>query len=167
MPTLLRALLILREGGGAATLALAGQVAQDKHYPALTRLIVELGLSEAVRFLGFVPDADLPALYSGAAAFAFPSLYEGFGLPPLEAMACGAPVAAVAAAAVPEVVEDAGLLVPPGDAQALARALDALRGDPELAARYRALGLKRAAGFSWERTASQTLKVYEEVAAAA
>ncbi|MCB2191852.1 MAG: glycosyltransferase family 4 protein [Deltaproteobacteria bacterium] len=166
LPTLLRALLILQEQGTPAVLALAGKVDSDKHYPALAGLVEQMGLTSAVKFLGFVPDADLPALYSGAAAFAFPSLYEGFGLPPLEAMACGAPVAAVRAAAVPEVVEDAGLLVPPGDARAMAQALAALRDDPELAARYRALGAKQAARFSWERTASRTLAAYEEVAAA-
>lgn len=166
LPTLLQALLILREQGSPAVLALAGSVERDKHYPALARLIEEMGLSEAVRFLGFVPDPDLPALYSGAAAFAFPSLYEGFGLPPLEAMACGAPVVAARAAAVPEVVEDAGILVPPGDPRALAQALAALWNDPELVRRYRALGARQATRFSWERAAAQTLALYEEVAAA-
>jgi len=166
LPTLLRALLILREQGRTEVLALAGKVERDKHYPALARLTQEMGLGEAVRFLGFVPDQDLPALYSGTTAFAFPSLYEGFGLPPLEAMACGAPVAAVRAAAVPEVVEEAGILTPPGDARDLAQALAALGDDPELARRYRALGFKQAARFSWERAAAQTLAVYEEVSSA-
>lgn len=166
LPTLLRALLILQEQGDPALLALAGKVQGDKYYPALARAMQDLGLSQAVKLLGFVPDADLPALYAGAVAFAFPSLYEGFGLPPLEAMACGAPVVAMRAAAVPEVVEDAGLLVPPGDARALAQALAALQGDPALVRRYRALGLRQAARFSWERAAAQTLAVYEEVAAA-
>ncbi|MBU1274271.1 MAG: glycosyltransferase family 4 protein [Proteobacteria bacterium] len=166
LPTLLQALLILREQGSPAVLALAGKVERDKHYPALAQAIEQMGLAPAVKFLGFAPDHDLPALYSGAAAFAFPSLYEGFGLPPLEAMACGAPVVAVRAAAVPEVVEDAGILVPPGDPGGMARALAALWDDPELARRYRALGAKQATRFSWERAAAQTLAVYEEVAAA-
>jgi glycosyltransferase involved in cell wall biosynthesis len=81
-------------------------------------------------------------------------------------MACGAPVVAARAAAVPEVVEQAGILVPPGDAPALAQALAALWDDPELARRYRALGAEQAARFSWDRAAAQTLAVYEEVAAA-
>ena len=166
LPTLLQALLILREQGSPARLALAGKVEQDKYYPALARSMAQLNLGPAVKLLGYVPDADLPALYSGAAAFAFPSLYEGFGLPPLEAMACGAPVVAARAAAMPEVVEEAGILVPPGDAPALAQALAALWRDPELAAHYRALGAKQAARFSWERAAAQTLAVYEEVATA-
>ncbi|MCF8042629.1 MAG: glycosyltransferase family 4 protein [Desulfarculaceae bacterium] len=166
LPTLLQALLILREQGSPAVLALAGKVDRDKHYPALAQAITDMGLAPAVKFLGFVPDQDLPALYSGATAFAFPSLYEGFGLPPLEAMACGAPVVAVRAAAVPEVVQEAGILVPPGDARALAQALSALSEDPELARRYRALGAKQAERFSWERAAAQTLDVYEEVASA-
>ncbi|MCF8032580.1 MAG: glycosyltransferase family 4 protein [Desulfarculaceae bacterium] len=166
LPTLLKALLRLQQAGSPLVLALAGPVREDKHYPALAASLSDLRLGDAVKLLGFVPEADLPALYSGAAAFAFPSRYEGFGLPPLEAMACGAPVAAARAAAVPEVVGEAGLMFEPGDDRALAEALAALAMDHELAAGYRAKGLQRAREFSWDRAARDTLALYEEVRAA-
>ena len=110
----------------------------------------------SLRRLGYVEDADLPGLYAGALALAFSSRYEGFGLPCLEAMACGTPVVAAASGALPETVADAGLLVDPGDSGAFADALvaaafDERRRDPLVAA-----GLRRAAEFPWDRTASLT-----------
>jgi len=159
--TLLGAVARLGERGGV--LAMAGKIEQDREYPALMAMIAELGLEGRVRRLGFVSDQDLPALFSGAAAFVFPSLYEGFGLPPLEAMACGAPVVAVKASAVPEVVGEAGLMVEPGDPGRLAQALQAVAGQEGLAAELRAKGLKRAGEFSWRRAARETVAVYEEV----
>ncbi|RJX34457.1 MAG: glycosyltransferase family 1 protein [Desulfarculus sp.] len=146
-------------------LAVAGPLQEDQHFPAFQREIERRGLGERVRLLGFVAEADLPALFSAATAFVFPSLYEGFGLPPLEAMACGAPVIAARAAAVPEVVGQAGILVPPGDPAALAAAMAEVLRRPELAAELRAQGLKRAAQFSWRRAAERTHALYEEVAA--
>jgi glycosyltransferase involved in cell wall biosynthesis len=167
LPTLLQALLILRQEGRALILALAGPVAEDKHFPALAETMERLGVAPAVKLLGFVPEADLPALYAGAAAFAFPSRYEGFGLPPLEAMACGAPVVATRAASLPEVLGEAAILVRPGDADQMADALAGLAANPELAADLTARGLKQAARFSWPRAAAETLAVYEEAAHAA
>jgi glycosyltransferase involved in cell wall biosynthesis len=164
--TLLKALAVLRDQDLPHALVLAGRIRQDKQYPDLMARIGDLGLDQAVIQLDYVPDADLPALFAACAAFVFPSLYEGFGLPPLEAMACGAPVVAVAAAAVPEVVGRAGVLVPPGDAAALAEALAAVARLPELAQDLRAKGLKRAAEFSWQRAARETLAVHAEVAGA-
>jgi glycosyltransferase involved in cell wall biosynthesis len=162
--TLLAALAGLKGRRPGFCLALAGRIEGDRQYPRLQAEIARLGLEEEVRLLGFVPDADLPALFGGAAAFVFPSLYEGFGLPPLEAMACGAPVVAARAAAVPEVVGEAGLLVEPGRPRELAEALEALLSRPELARRLSHEGRKRSTRFSWERTAEQTLEVYREVA---
>ena len=122
-----------------------------------------LGLGEVVRFVGAVADAELPALYGGALAFAFPSLWEGFGLPALEAMASGAPVVASNRGALPEVTAGAALLVDP-DPQPLAEALAQLLTDPPLRERLRLAGLARAAEFSWERTARETLRVYRSAA---
>ncbi|HZU05831.1 MAG TPA: glycosyltransferase family 1 protein [Chloroflexota bacterium] len=120
-------------------------------------------LGERVRLLGPVPAADLATLYAAATAFVFPSLYEGFGLPPLEAMAAGTPVVAARASCLPEVLGEAALFVPPEDEAALAEALRAVLEDPALRADLRRRGLARAAQFSWERTAAATLAVYREV----
>jgi len=163
---LLKALAILRGRGEPCALALAGDIKNDRQYPMLCREINQLGLADKVHVLGFVAEADLPALFSACRALVFPSLYEGFGLPPLEAMVCGAPVVAAKAAAVPEVVGEAGLLVRPGDPEDLAQAMAALTADRELADRLREKGYRRAALFSWPKTAAQTIAVYEEVASA-
>lgn len=121
-----------------------------------------------VHFIGFADDADLPALYSAADAFAFPSLYEGFGLPILEAMACGAPVVTSSASSMPEVAGDAALLVEvdggPGDADALAEALRRVLGDATLRAQLRERGFAQARRFTWQRAAAQLRAVYRALA---
>ena len=111
---------------------------------------------------GYVADADLPALYGGADALCYPSRYEGFGLPPLEAMACGCPVLCSRASSLPEVVGDAGILLPFADSNAWAHALETLLSSPAVQARWRERGPERAALFSWEKAGRETLKVYEE-----
>jgi glycosyltransferase involved in cell wall biosynthesis len=116
-----------------------------------------------VRRLGYVPDALRPALLTGARAFVYPSLYEGFGLPPLEAMACGTPVLTSNVASLPEVVGDAALLTSAEDVPALAAALERIWTDDALRADLRARGLARAREFSWERSARLTLDVYDRV----
>jgi alpha-1,3-rhamnosyl/mannosyltransferase len=116
-----------------------------------------------VRFVEGVPTADLPALYSAAAAFVYPSLYEGFGLPPLEAMACGTPVVCSNAAALPEVTGDAAVLVDPRDEGALAAALERVLDDSALRASLRGRALERARWFTWERCARATLAAYDDV----
>ncbi|MBM3129723.1 MAG: glycosyltransferase family 4 protein [Chloroflexi bacterium] len=121
------------------------------------------GRRSAVRFIHDIDDAELPALYAGAAVFVMPSLYEGFGLPPLEAMACGAPVICSHASSLPEVVGDAALMVNPCDAEEMTRAIARVLDDAALRDELRAKSLARAAQFSWERAARETLEVYRAV----
>jgi len=115
-------------------------------------------------FTGYVADADLPALYAGADLFVYPSLYEGFGLPPLEAMACGTPVLTSNVSSLPEVVGEAGVTVDPLDEAAIAEALAALLADPARRQALAEAGLERARRFDWKHTARQTLDVYAAVA---
>ncbi|HVF26994.1 MAG TPA: glycosyltransferase family 1 protein [Pyrinomonadaceae bacterium] len=131
-------------------------------YGETLRAIEDEGIAERTRVTGYVSEADLPALYSGAMCFVYPSIFEGFGLPPLEAMCCGTPVITGDRTSLPEVVGDAAMTVNPFDERALAVALARLIDDSELRAELRAEGLKRAAMFSWRRAARQTLKVYEQ-----
>lgn len=123
-----------------------------------------VGIDDDVVFTGYVADEDLPPLLSGALALVFASLYEGFGLPALEAMACGTPVIASNLSSLPEVVGDAGLLVDPHDARAIADAMVEVCTDANLRQRMREKGLVRASLFSWERCASETLRVLREAA---
>jgi glycosyltransferase involved in cell wall biosynthesis len=125
--------------------------------------IARLGLGEQVRLVGFVQDVDLPALYNLASVFAFPTLYEGFGLPVLEAMACGTPVVAADNSSIPEVVGEAGLLVPTNDLPALVAALNSILGESTLRNRLVAAGRKQACRFAWARSASQLSEVYQRV----
>jgi glycosyltransferase involved in cell wall biosynthesis len=121
------------------------------------------GLRGSVVLTGYVPEADLPALYSGALCFAYPSFYEGFGLPPLEAMSCGAPVLTGNLTSLPEVVGDAALTVDPFDTEALADALGRLIDDDALRSDLRERGMKRARDFDWRDTARMTLLTYRRV----
>ena len=120
----------------------------------------------AVIFPGFVPDADLPAVYAGAQALAFPSEFEGFGLPVLEAMACGTPVVCSNTSSLPEVAGEAAVLVDPLDLEALTAGLRRILTNPDLACDLRVRGLAQAARFSWERAAKETLAVYLRLAPA-
>jgi glycosyltransferase involved in cell wall biosynthesis len=122
-----------------------------------------LSLDERVIFAGYVDDADLPALYSAAWVFAYPALYEGFGLPALEAMACATPVVASDVSSLPEVVGEAGLMVNPTDVDALAAALARLLDDDDLRRELIARGLERAATFTWERSARGLWAVYRNL----
>lgn len=127
-------------------------------------LAKELGIGEQVRFIGLVPEEDMPVLYSGASLFAFPSLYEGFGLPPLEAMACGAPVVASNRTSVPEVVGDAGLLVDPEDVEEMRGKMEKVLGDAGEQKRLRQLGLTRAAAFRSRDICERQMRILEELA---
>jgi glycosyltransferase involved in cell wall biosynthesis len=133
-------------------------------YDETLRAIEEYGLDDLTVLTGYVAEADLPALYTGALCFVYPSYFEGFGLPPLEAMQCGAPVIAGNQTSLPEVVHDAGLLVDPFDKNAITSALSRMIDDSDLRALLRVKGIERARRFSWRETARLTLKAYERVA---
>ena len=148
-------------------LVLAGvRLGEDSaFFPSPQRIARQVGLpDEAIRYIGWVDEEDKPALYSGAAAFLFPSLYEGFGLPPLEAMACGAPVICSNASSLPEVVGDAALQIDPHDASAWADAIRAVLTDDTRRATMRERGIAQSKEFSWDRAADETLAVYQQVA---
>ena len=132
-------------------------------YPNLRRLVHRFQLHQHVRFLGFVPDATLAVLYRLASVFVFPSLYEGFGLPPLEAMASGTPVVTSNISSLPEVVGDAALLIDPMDAWAIADAISRLLREPELRADLVHRGFERVKAFSWERSVGRIRQVYAEL----
>jgi glycosyltransferase involved in cell wall biosynthesis len=117
-----------------------------------------------IRFLGFVPDADLPNLYRAAQCMVYPSLFEGFGLPPVEAMACGTPVISSTRGALEEVVADAALIVDPEDISSITQALSSLAKDSILAETLKSKGLTNAARFHWSRTAAQVTEIYRKAA---
>lgn len=125
--------------------------------------VTNLGLASRIHFTGYVPDDDLPALYRAADLFVFPSRYEGFGLPPLEAMACSTPVICSNASSLPEVVGDSAITVPPDDVIALTHAIRDVLANPEIQVELKKRGLKRASLFTWDETARKTVKVYENL----
>ncbi len=135
-------------------------------YPTLRRAVHRHKLHKHVRFFGFVPESTLAVLYRLATVFVFPSLYEGFGLPPLEAMASGTPVVTSNISALPEVVGDAALLIDPHDAAAIAQGLREALTDQDLRSRLVACGLARAKAFSWDASVRRIREVYAEVAQA-
>lgn len=161
LPLLLEAYAALRPRCPEVGLVLAG--GKGWLYESFFERLRSLGLENHVTLTGYVPEADLPGLINCAEVFAYPSKFEGFGLPPLEAMACGVPVVCSNASSLPEVVGDAGLLLPPDDVRGWAEALTRLLTDRALHADRRARGLARAGQFSWETAARQTLEVYEKV----
>lgn len=166
LSTLVRAFTLLISKQRQARLVLAGKLPgrDSLMIPDPRRLARELGVEESVIFTGWVAEEDKPALLSGTTAFVFPSLYEGFGLPPLEAMACGAPVIASNRSSLPEVVGEGGILVEPTGVESLAEAMEMLLVDDTLRADLRQRALAQAARFSWKQTALETLAVYRKVA---
>jgi len=165
VPRLLDAYAALRaRRADTPDLVLAGRLEREAGYDALMARARALGLGDALRLPGYVSDDDLPALLSAARVFVFPSLYEGFGLPPLEALACGTPVVASDGGSLREVLGDAALLVPADDTGALGAALERVLTDPALAADLSRRGPLHAAAFTWERTARATLAAYREIA---
>jgi glycosyltransferase involved in cell wall biosynthesis len=124
----------------------------------------QLNLGQRLHFAGFIPDEELPLWYAAAELFVLPSLYEGFGIPVLEAMACGTPVVTTTSSSLPEVAGDAALTVPPTDVDAMADAMLRLLQQPELRAELIERGVEQAARFTWESTAQRTLGVYHAAA---
>jgi len=158
--TLIRAVKTLRSRGLQVGLIQVGGRPSKEIFKFIAD---ERELSGCIRFLGLLDDVELIALYGAVDVFVFPSLYEGFGLPVLEAMACGTPVVASNVASLPEVVDDAGFLVDPMDVNALADAIQKLLTDVELREDLRRRGLMRAKEFSWQRCAQATLAVYQQM----
>lgn len=161
LPRLIRAVASLRQRNSDARLVIVGPNGWLVN-GSLEREIESLGLQDAVQNLGYVPQEDLPGIFSLATVFAFPSLYEGFGLPPLEAMACGTPVLTSRHSAMAEICGDAAYLIDPQDEAAIADGLATLLADADLRAHLRQCGLARAKQYSWERTARETAVVYQK-----
>ncbi len=159
--TLIEALAIARQTDPTLALVMAGPLGWK--YEATLARIDDLGLRSAVLRLGYVAEGDLPALYSACQAVVYPSLYEGFGFPIVEGMACGAPVITSNVSSMREIAGDAGYLCDPRSADAIARAMLDVTAHPDLARVLSDLGLARASGFSWRRAAAATLDVYESV----
>ena len=142
-------------------LVLAGGLGHTSH-DEIMKVIKDSGVRDSIMLYGYAPQEDLPYLYNGASAFVFPSLHEGFGLPVLEAMACGVPVIASAVTSLPEVVGDAGILFDPTSEEELAEALHTVLTDTARADALRARGFERIKQFTWEATARKTMDVYRE-----
>jgi glycosyltransferase involved in cell wall biosynthesis len=155
---LLGALLRLKAQRREVPLVVAGRLGWL--YDGFLAKIRSLGLESLVLLPGFVPDDDLPALYTAAEGFVYPSVYEGFGIPVLEAMGCGTPVLCSDVSSLPEVAGDAGILLPPGDPAAWAEAIARLTEEPALRRELRERGFRQASRFRWEETARRTWEVY-------
>ena len=159
---LIRAFMLLRERFKYPhQLVIVGKKAWG--FPSIQNLVIDLGAEKKVLFLGLVPDNDLPALYRGAELFVFPSLFEGFGIPVIEAMACGTPVIASNNTSLAEVVDDAAILFNPTDIEDLVNKMHSVLDYEELRHGLVQRGLTRAKNFSWKESAKQTLKLYREL----
>jgi len=156
--------VLVRDGGFGGQLVLVGKGSGAAEILAKAR---REGLESKIALTGFIPEHDLVLLYNRASLFVYPSLYEGFGLPPIEAMACGCPVVASAASVLPETLGDAALLVDPESVNDLATAMSTVLVDTDLARKLRQKGLQRARTLTWHQTAARTHAVYEDVVAEA
>jgi glycosyltransferase involved in cell wall biosynthesis len=160
---LVQALALLHRQGYRLPLILVGPMGWDMD--SFPQLVNRLQLNGSVRYLGYIPTAELPALYTLATIFAFPSLYEGFGLPPVEAMACGTPVLTSRDSAMAEICGAAADLVDPRNVEEIAAGLQLLLADPDRRHALSQLGLQQAGNFSWQIAAAKTIAVYHRVLA--
>jgi glycosyltransferase involved in cell wall biosynthesis len=161
VPNLLKALSILcSHDPNFPPLVFVGQISNQKEYPQVLKLIQTLNLKSKVLLVGYVPDDDLPLLFASSRAFVFPSLYEGFGLPIVEAMASGAPVITTRLAAIPEVAGEATLYINAYDPKTIAEGMKSILNNTNLMNRLREEGKRQARKFSWDRTAQETVKAY-------
>jgi len=161
----LSALASAAPGGRLAAAVLQISGATEADFPGHADAIRRMGLTRRVHWLGQIPPARMPALVALADVVVYPSRYEGFGFPAVEAMAAGTPLVASSAACLPEVVADGGLLVDPDDVEGLRQALESVLDDPALADRLSAAGRSRAGTFTWQRCAALTVEVYREALA--
>lgn len=161
---LLQAWQQLRDEVALADYKLALCGAKERGHNAILTWLAQLSLADTVVLLGYLPAADMPLLYAAASLMVFPSLFEGFGLPILEAMAAGCPVACSNTTSLPEIAGDAAIYFNPLDPSAIAQSIFALLSNEDLRRAFIARGLSRASKFSWEECAKQTLAVYLEVA---
>lgn len=161
LPILVRSYSQLLAAGLDQPLVIVGR--QGWHFEQVHQLIKQLGIEKKVVFTGYIPDQDLPFIYNLARVFVYPSTYEGFGFPPLEAMACGTPVITTAVSAMLDTVADGGVLVPPKDERALTDALILVLRDRSFRENLSSRGLQQASNFTWERTAKETVRIYEQV----
>ncbi|RPI04744.1 MAG: glycosyltransferase family 1 protein [Ignavibacteriae bacterium] len=155
-------LLFEKDPAACPLLAFAGDIAHQREYPQLMKSLHALGIGNRIRFLGYVPEKELPLLYQASTMFLFPSRYEGFGLPVLQAMAAGTPVITTKLSSIPEVAGDAALYIHPDNPVELARAITEIFSNHALRSSLVASGMKRAGTFSWERTVNETFEVYRE-----
>lgn len=163
-PRLIRAFAMLKENlkpGNDLKLVIAGR--KGWLFEVIFRAVEECGLEGEVIFPGYVEEEDLPSLYSAAELFVYPSLYEGFGLPPLEAMACGVPVVASEAPPLPEVLGDAALFFSPYNVEAMASAMEKALLDKELRRKLREKGFTQSSIFSWDKSARKLLEIYRRL----
>jgi glycosyltransferase involved in cell wall biosynthesis len=161
LPLLLRASRSALNQGQIPPLVIAGRMGWGAE--PLRQLITDLSLAKEVHFPGYILPEDLPFVYNLADLFVYPSIYEGFGLPPLEALACGTPVITSAVSSMPANMGDAAILIPPEDESALSAALGELLRNPDLCQQLAAKGPLQAAKFKWETTARLTLSIYQKV----
>lgn len=160
LPMLIKAYKQYIDEGGNYHLVLVGNYGWM--YEEVLKQIVDLELEREVHFTGYIPQEDLPLVYNLSSLFVYPTIYEGFGLPVLEAMACGVPVITTNVSSLPEIVGGAGILVPVDDVDALYRAIKSVLGDEDLQIEMIQKGISRASKFSWQQTAKLTYLVYQK-----